>query len=69
LYIDRYRGGLSITDELMKLANLREKGIVSEDEFHQMKQDLIRKNMISRALMILIIIIIGSFLVYSFSRK
>jgi hypothetical protein len=69
LYIDRYRGGLSITDELMKLANLREKGIISEDEFHQMKQDLIRKNMISRALMILIIIIIGSFLVYSFSRK
>src|SRR5919202_5273514 len=33
----------SIADELMKLANLKEKGIISEDEFHQMKQDLIRK--------------------------
>jgi Short C-terminal domain len=27
----------------MKLANLKEKGIISEDEFQQMKQDLIRK--------------------------
>ena len=33
----------SIADELMKLANLKEKGIISEDEFQQMRQDLIRK--------------------------
>jgi Short C-terminal domain/Bacterial PH domain len=34
---------ISIADELMKLANLKEKGIISEDEFQQMKQDLIKK--------------------------
>ena len=34
---------ISIADELMKLANLKEKGIISEDEFQQMKQDLIRR--------------------------
>jgi Bacterial PH domain/Short C-terminal domain len=34
---------ISIADELMKLANLKEKGIISEDEFKQMKQDLINK--------------------------
>jgi hypothetical protein len=34
---------VSIADELMKLANLKEKGIISEEEFQQMKQDLIRK--------------------------
>ena len=33
----------SIADELMKLANLKEKGVITEDEFQQMKQDLIRK--------------------------
>jgi hypothetical protein len=33
----------SIADELTKLANLREKGIITEDEFQQMKQDLIKK--------------------------
>jgi hypothetical protein len=27
----------------MKLASLKEKGIISEDEFQQMKQDLIKK--------------------------
>ena len=30
-------------DELTKLADLRERGILSEDEFQQMKQDLIKK--------------------------
>ena len=34
---------ISIADELMKLANLKEKGVISEDEFQQMKQDLIKK--------------------------
>ena len=34
---------ISIADELMKLSNLKEKGIISEDEFRQMKQDLIKK--------------------------
>jgi hypothetical protein len=33
----------SIADELSKLANLKEKGIISEDEFQHMKQDLIKK--------------------------
>jgi Short C-terminal domain len=30
----------------MKLVNLKEKGIISEDEFQQMKQDLIKKKKI-----------------------
>jgi len=34
---------MSIADELMKLANLKDKGIISEAEFQQMKQDLIKK--------------------------
>jgi PH (Pleckstrin Homology) domain-containing protein/putative oligomerization/nucleic acid binding protein len=34
---------ISITDELLKLANLKEKGIISDEEFQQMKQDLIKK--------------------------
>jgi hypothetical protein len=34
---------ISMADELMKLANLKEKGVISEDEFQQMKQDLIKK--------------------------
>ena len=33
----------SVADELMKLASLKEKGVISEDEFQQMKQDLIKK--------------------------
>src|SRR5919108_3195478 len=32
------QSSISIADELMKLANLKEKGIISEDEFQQMKQ-------------------------------
>jgi Short C-terminal domain len=34
---------MSIAEELMKLANLKEKGIITEEEFLQMKQDLIKK--------------------------
>jgi hypothetical protein len=34
----------SIADELMKLANLKDKGIISDEEFQQMKQDLIKKS-------------------------
>jgi hypothetical protein len=34
---------ISIAYELMKLASLKEKGVISEDEFQQMKQDLIKK--------------------------
>ena len=37
------QSSISIADELMKLANLKQQGIISEDEFNQMKQDLIRK--------------------------
>jgi hypothetical protein len=36
---------MSIVDKLMKLANLKENGIISEDEFQQMKKDLIKKKM------------------------
>jgi hypothetical protein len=35
---------LSIADELSKLAKLKEEGVLTEEEFKQMKQDLIRKN-------------------------
>ncbi|MFL6419289.1 MAG: SHOCT domain-containing protein [Nitrososphaeraceae archaeon] len=37
------QSSMSIADELIKLANLKDKGIISEDEFQQMKQDLIKK--------------------------
>jgi uncharacterized membrane protein len=37
------QSSVSIADELMKLANLKERGIISEDEFQQMKQDLVKK--------------------------
>jgi len=40
------QSSISIADELLKLANLKEKGIISEDEFQQMKQDLIKKKKI-----------------------
>ena len=40
------RSSISIADEIMKLANIKEKGIISEDEFQQMKQDLIKKKKI-----------------------
>jgi hypothetical protein len=35
---------VSIADELQKLANLKEEGVLTEEEFNQMKQDLIRNN-------------------------
>jgi hypothetical protein len=34
---------MSIVDELTKLAKLKEQGIISEIEFTQMKQDLLKK--------------------------
>ena len=34
---------ISIADELAKLAKLKEQGVISEAEFRQMKQDLIRR--------------------------
>jgi len=37
------QSSISIADELLKLASLKEKGVISEDEFQQMKQDLIKK--------------------------
>lgn len=33
----------SIADELLKLANLREKGVLSDEEFLKMKKDLLKK--------------------------
>ena len=35
---------ISIADEIRKLAKLKEERIITEQEFNQMKQDLIRKN-------------------------
>jgi Bacterial PH domain/Short C-terminal domain len=40
---EQQQSSISIADELTKLANLKEKGIISEDEFQQMKQDLLKK--------------------------
>lgn len=34
----------SIADELQKLANLKKEGVLTEEEFNQMKKDLIRNN-------------------------
>jgi hypothetical protein len=34
---------ISIADELAKLANLKKQGVITESEFLQMKQDLIRR--------------------------
>jgi hypothetical protein len=34
---------MSIADELTKLAKLKEQGVISESEFQQMKQDLLKK--------------------------
>ncbi|CAD6517847.1 hypothetical protein NMT12_30010 [metagenome] len=34
---------MSVADELVKLAKLKEQGIISESEFLQMKQAMIRK--------------------------
>jgi hypothetical protein len=35
---------VSIADEIRKLAKLKEEGILTEEEFKEMKQDLIKKN-------------------------
>ena len=35
---------ISIADEIRKLAKLKEEGLITEEEFKQMKQDLIKKN-------------------------
>ena len=39
-----FNQSISIADELRKLAKQKEEGILTEEEFKQMKQDLIRKN-------------------------
>jgi hypothetical protein len=36
---------ISIADEIRKLAKLKDEGIITEEEFKQMKQDLIKKDM------------------------
>jgi ethanolamine ammonia-lyase small subunit len=35
---------ISIADEIRKLGNLKKEGLITEDEFKQMKQELLRKN-------------------------
>jgi hypothetical protein len=34
---------ISVADELAKLARLKKKGVISDAEFQQMKQDLLKK--------------------------
>ena len=36
-------GKESVADELLKLANLKEKGVLSDEEFLKMKKDLLNK--------------------------
>lgn len=43
-YTVPFNQSISVADELRKLAKLKEEGILTEEEFRQMKQDLIRKN-------------------------
>ena len=43
-YTVPFNQSISIADELRKLAKLKEEGILTEEEFKQMKQDLIKKN-------------------------
>jgi hypothetical protein len=43
-YTVPFNQSISVADELRKLAKLKEEGILTEEEFKQMKQDLIRKN-------------------------
>src|SRR5829696_3231466 len=43
-YTIPFNQSISVADELRKLAKLKEEGILTEEEFKQMKQDLIRKN-------------------------
>jgi hypothetical protein len=43
-YTIPFNQSISVADELRKLAKLKEEGILTEEEFKQMKQDLIKKN-------------------------
>ena len=43
-YTVPFNQSISVADELRKLAKLKEEGILTEEEFRQMKQDLIRKS-------------------------
>jgi hypothetical protein len=42
--IGMYTHSVSIADELLKLAKLKEEGILTEEEFNEMKKDLIRNS-------------------------
>jgi hypothetical protein len=41
--LPQQQSSISVADELTKLAGLKERGIISESEFQEMKQDLLRK--------------------------
>lgn len=43
-YTEPPNQSISISDEIRKLAKLKEEELITEEEFKQMKQDLIRKN-------------------------
>jgi hypothetical protein len=43
--VPQQQSSLSLADELSKLAKLKEQGIISEAEFLEMKQDLMKRMM------------------------
>ena len=43
-YTEPPNQSISISDEIRKLAKLKEEELITEEEFKQMKQDLIKKN-------------------------
>jgi hypothetical protein len=43
-YTVPFNQSISIADELRKFAKLKEEGIITEEEFKQLKEDLMRKN-------------------------
>jgi uncharacterized protein YnzC (UPF0291/DUF896 family) len=44
VYTVPFNQSISIADEINKLAKLKEEGIITDEEFKEMKQDLIRRN-------------------------
>lgn len=46
--VPQQQSSLSLADELSKLAKLKEQGIISEAEFLEMKQDLMKRMMHNR---------------------
>jgi hypothetical protein len=43
-YTVPFNQSISLADEIRKFAKLKEEGIITEEEFKQLKEDLMRKN-------------------------